>query len=125
MAVGQTKVKFIGGCLDGQMFDSFDTRSMMKEIAQFNGYWYRMSNDSQLQLVKSDRIDNTWRNYSVDVYEKEPKGNDGYFVYRFRRKDMVSRCTALTNKGTLCKHSACAKIAFCSTHKNLIPSVDP
>jgi hypothetical protein len=116
MAVGKAKVKFVGGCLDGEVYDSFDTRGMKQKIIQFNGYWYRVSKDKQYQLVKSDRIDKSWRNYSVDVYEKEPKGNDGYFTYRFKEKDMIDRCTALTQKGGLCSHIAIANTDFCPIH---------
>jgi hypothetical protein len=116
MTVGKAKVKFIGGCLDGEVYDSFDTRGMKQKLVQFNGYWYRVSKDDQYQLVKSDRIDQSWRNYSVDVYEKEPKGNDGYFIYRFKEKNMIDRCTSLTQKGRLCSHIAIANTYFCPAH---------
>ncbi len=117
MAVGKAKVKFVGGCLDGQVYDSFDTRGMKKNISHFNGYWYRVNKDDQLQLLKSDHIDDSWVNYSVDVYEKEPKGNDGYFTYRFKEKGMIDRCTALTKKGTLCRHYAVKDTDYCPAHR--------
>jgi hypothetical protein len=119
MAVGKTKVKFIGGCLDGQIYDSFDTRGLTQKIIQFDGYWFGVSRDDKYQLLKSDRIGNNWLNYSVDVYEKEPKGNDGYFIYRFKEKDMINRCTALTKKGTLCNHVSVSNTEFCSIHSKL------
>jgi hypothetical protein len=124
MAVGKAKVKFVGGCLDGQVYDSFDTRGMKKNISHFNGYWYRFNEDKQFQLIKSDRIDDSWRNFSVDIYEKEPKGNDGYFTYRFKEKDTINRCTALTSKGTLCLHRAVSNTDYCPAHRKLNSETD-
>ncbi len=115
MAVGKTKVKFIGGCLDGENYDSFDTRGMKQRIVQFNGFWFGTKDDS-VALLKGNQIGDNWLSYSVDVYEKEPKGNDGYFTYRFKGKDSINRCTSLTTKGLLCGHVAVTGTEFCPIH---------
>jgi hypothetical protein len=115
MAAGKAKVRFIGGCLDGEHYDSFDTRDLKQQIVQFDGYWFGSKGNS-VQLMKGDQIGDNWLNYSVDVYEKEPKGKDGYFIYRCIGKDSINRCTALTKKGSLCGHVAKVNTEFCPAH---------
>lgn len=119
MAIGTTKVKFIGGCLDGEVCDSFVCKGLTQKYITFNGYWFGAV-DGSYQLLKGNRVGDNWRSYSVDVYEKEPKGNDGYFVYRFKEQDMINRCTALTLKGQLCSKIAIKNTDSCQTHTKKI-----
>ena len=50
------------------------------------------------------------------VYEKIAPGSHGEVEYKFLHSEEVSRCTALTKQGKLCRNDAEHLSDFCKTH---------
>lgn len=115
MSQGKAKVKFIGGVLDGQSDDQFDTRLLFDSFQRFNGIWCEELS-GQISIFKGETVGKHWINLSVDKYAKQPKSEDGYFSYIHTGTTVVHRCKALTKKGLRCQHFATEGFELCPTH---------
>jgi hypothetical protein len=115
MSQGKAKVKFIGGVLDGEIFEQFDTRSLIDSISQFNGTWCEELS-GKISIFKGEKLGKNWINFSVDKYDKHPKSEDGYFIYIRTGTTVVHRCKALTKKGLRCQHFSKEGFELCPTH---------
>ncbi|MGI9274180.1 MAG: hypothetical protein ACR2PT_04875 [Endozoicomonas sp.] len=116
MAKGRTKVRFKGGCLDGEFSDSVSARDVVKEVHQPTGGWFRKEGD-QVQVMQGGRRDRNWLSYQIHIYKKAGKDKNGYFEYRYDRSEMVERCGATTKAGTQCMKSCYRDLTLCETHK--------
>lgn len=115
MSKGKAKVKFIGGVLDGQSDDQFDTRLLFNSFQRFNGVWCEELS-GKMSIFKGETVGKNWISYSVDKYEKRSKSEDGYFTYIHTSTAVINRCKALTKLGSRCKHSANGEDIYCSIH---------
>ncbi len=60
-----------------------------------------------VSLVRGEgRRQSHWVGYMLDVYEKIAPGSHGEVEYRFLRSESVTRCTAMTKQGKLCRNDA-------------------
>ena len=115
MSKGKAKVKFVGGVLDGQTDGQFDTRLLFDSFQRFNGIWCEELS-GKISIFKGETVGKNWINFSVDKYAKQPKSEDGYFVYIHTGTSVIHRCKAVTKKGTRCQHFAKEGYELCPTH---------
>lgn len=115
MSQGKAKVKFIGGILDGQSDDQFDTRLLFDSFQRFNGIWCEELS-GKMSIFKGEKLGESWIYFSVDNYRKQPKSEDGYFTYLHTGTTVIHRCKAATKKGPRCQHFAKEGFELCPTH---------
>ncbi len=116
MAKGKSKIRFIGGDLDGEFLDNFDNRSLSDEIHHHTGLWFRENEDGSAHAMKGGKLDHLWHSYEIHIYKKGNKDKNSYFIYQFERSDIVDRCTAMTKSGTRCMKSRYKNLPVCETH---------
>jgi hypothetical protein len=121
MPRGKTVIVFKGGNLDGQQFDETNTRALLPTITVPNESFMGITPTNEIGIYKG-KLNNNWFCFSTDVYEKQLRNDTtDPFIYLFKGKRTVNRCTAITKKDTRCKHAAVDGQAYCSeTHKALV-----
>lgn len=115
MSQGKAKVKFIGGALDGQTDDQFDTRLLFDSFQRFNGLWCEELH-GKMSIFKGETVGKSWIYFSIDNYSKQPKSEDGYFTYIHTGTAVIHRCKATTKKEARCKHFVKEGFELCPTH---------
>jgi hypothetical protein len=121
MPRGKTVVIFKGGKLDGQQFDEANTRVLRPKITAPSESFMAITPTNEIGIY-TGKLNSNWFCFNTDVYEKQIRNDDTEpFVYLFKDKRIVNRCTAITKKGTRCSHPAVDGQSYCSeTHKALV-----
>jgi len=123
MARGRTSIIFKGGEHNGLEYHDV-ALPLPNRIRYSKGVCFAGSLEKDdIQIIKfSEKLPNNWISYSVDVYVKEEKENKRKLgsIYKYKGEEMVNRCEATTQKGTLCKHNALDNDIYCGAHKKII-----
>ena len=119
MSKGKTKIKFMGGRLDGIIEEDVDTRTVTNQISVETKMWYR-KNGEYVEVMKGGRLDNNWMSYAVENYVKGSKDNNGYIEYTYLEDAMVDRCTGITKTGKQCLNAQYKNFSVCRTHKKML-----
>lgn len=118
MPVGKAKIRYVGGFLDGRVFDAVDPRGLIETLIEPTGSWYKRVGDD-VGVMKGGRFwkDKDWLSYNAHIYTKGSKDNDGYFEYQFSGDVIINRCSADTKKGLRCLKVCYKELSVCETHK--------
>lgn len=112
----KTKIKFIGGCLDGIFDENVPPQALSAYLNIKTGKWFRGA-EEYVEVFKGGEIDSKWLCYEVHQYKKGSKDKNGYFEYQFTKPLIIDRCTAITQKGKQCMNSQYKDLPYCKTHK--------
>jgi hypothetical protein len=109
------KVKFTGGCLDGESLDNFNTRLVYDYLRYNSGFWVREIGD-EAQIMKGGKPDRNWISYETNIFKKGNTDTNGYLEYQYEQSKFIDRCSATTKSGSRCMRACHKDLSVCSTH---------
>jgi hypothetical protein len=106
-----------GGPLNGDQHE-LPLYMCIEKIGFQGKSWFTRDASGGVALVvgESPSGDPRWLNYTVHVYEKIGKVSRNVVDYRFLYSEEVTRCTATTKQGRLCRNQSEPLSDLCRTH---------
>ena len=116
MPRGYSTVMFIGGRLNGETIE-MPINAIKDEATSDSPHFFGQIKEGKVPLFKGDwRSSKVWMVFSREIYTKSIR-KDKQIIYTFTHVLEIDRCSAKTQKGTLCLKEALQGIDFCHTHK--------
>lgn len=104
-----------GGPNDGQQGD-IPLPMCLDTIGVQGKAWFKRLPSGDVAIMSGGKRDSTWLGYNLAVYKKSAPVEANAVEYEFVKTIAVTRCTALTKKGEVCRNDAEPEGTLCKVH---------